>query len=182
MIIGSVSENRNIEKRVAVTPDIVKKYLSLGLKVHLSEGYASHLGITDDEYVSEGAIIFKDENEILSNSSIILQLSIPDDGNLKKLQKDQILVGVLNPHLHEEKLIDIIGLNYKDNHLKAKKFLDDLKSPYKIILKDLDGTIAIEWGAYGVPETFLIHNKKIVKKIIGPLNENSILEIKEIIK
>ncbi len=85
-------------------------------------------------------------------------------------------------NLHKEKLIDIIGLNYKDNHLKAKKFLDDLKSPYKIILKDLDGTIAIEWGAYGVPETFLIHNKKIVKKIIGPLNENSILEIKEIIK
>ena len=85
-------------------------------------------------------------------------------------------------NLNKEKLIDIIGLNYKDNHLKAKKFLDDLKSPYKIILKDLDGTIAIEWGAYGVPETFLIHNKKIVKKIIGPLNENSILEIKEIIK
>ena len=85
-------------------------------------------------------------------------------------------------NLHKEKLIDIIGLNYKDNHLKAKKFLDDLKSPYKIILKDLDGTIAIEWGAYGVPETFLIYYKKIVKKIIGPLNENSILEIKEIIK
>ena len=40
-------------------------------------------------------------------------------------------------NLHKEKLIDIIGLNYKDNHLKAKKFLDDLKSPYKIILKDL---------------------------------------------
>ena len=85
-------------------------------------------------------------------------------------------------NLHKEKLIDIIGLNYKDIHLKAKKFLDDLKSPYKIILKDLDGSIAIEWGAYGVPETFLIYNKKIIKKIIGPLNENSILEIKEIIK
>ena len=85
-------------------------------------------------------------------------------------------------NLHKEKLIDIIGLNYKDNHLKAKKFLDDLKSPYKIILKDLDGTIAIEWGAYGVPETFLIYNKKVIKKIIGPINENSLLEIKEIIK
>ena len=85
-------------------------------------------------------------------------------------------------NLNKEKLIDIIGLNYKDNHLKAKKFLNDLKNPYKIILKDLDGTIAIEWGAYGVPETFLIYDKKIVKKIIGPINENSILEIKEIIK
>ena len=85
-------------------------------------------------------------------------------------------------NLQKEKLIDIIGLNYKDNHPKAKKFLDDLKSPYKIILRDLDGTIAIEWGAYGVPETFLIYDKKIIKKMIGPLNENFILEIKEIIK
>ena len=85
-------------------------------------------------------------------------------------------------NLKKEKLIDIIGLNYKDNHLNAKKFLDELKSPYKIILKDSDGTIAIDWGAYGVPETFLIYDKKIVKKIIGPIDENSILEIKEIIK
>ena len=113
MIIGSVSENRNIEKRVAITPDIIKKYLSLGLKVHLSEGYASHLGITDDEYVAEGAIIFKDEKEILSNSSAILQLSILDDGNLKKLQKDQILVGVLNPYLHEEKLKELVSKSIK---------------------------------------------------------------------
>ena len=85
-------------------------------------------------------------------------------------------------NLNEEKIIDIIGLNYKDDHQKAKKFLNDLKSPYMIILKDLDGTVAIEWGAYGVPETFLIYNKKVLKKIIGPLNENSVLEIKEIIK
>ena len=42
--------------------------------------------------------------------------------------------------------------------------------------------IAIEWGAYGVPETFLIYNKKIIKKIIGPLNEKLISEIKEINK
>ena len=85
-------------------------------------------------------------------------------------------------HLNKEKLIDIIGLNYKDNYQKAKEFLDDFKSPYKIILKDSNGIISIEWGAYGVPETFLIYDKKIIKKIIGPINENSILEIKEIIK
>ncbi len=85
-------------------------------------------------------------------------------------------------NLNEEKIIDIIGINYKDDHQKAIKFLNDLKSPYMIILKDLDGTIAIEWGAYGVPETFLIYDKKVIKKIIGPLDEKSILEIKEIIE
>ena len=52
-----------------------------------------------------------------------------------------------------------------------KNFLNELNNPYEIILSDKDGTIAIEWGAYGVPETFLIYNKKIIKKIIGPINE-----------
>ena len=74
--------------------------------------------------------------------------------------------------------VDIIGLNYKDKIVNAKKFLNEFKNPYKLILSDPDGFIAIEWGAYGVPETFLIsNNKKIVKKYIGPLNENSLLEI-----
>ena len=54
--------------------------------------------------------------------------------------------------------------------------------PYDLIIVDRDGTIAIEWGAYGVPETFLIYDKKIVKKIIGPLNDNLFFEIKDLIK
>ena len=78
--------------------------------------------------------------------------------------------------------VDIIGLNYKDKIVNAKKFLNEFNSPYKLIFSDPDGTIAIEWGAFGVPETFLIYNKKIVKKYIGPLNENSLLEIKRMIK
>ena len=64
----------------------------------------------------------------------------------------------------------------------AKKFLDELGNPYKNILIDLDGTIAIEWGAFGVPETYLIYENKIIKRFIGPLNENSILEINQEIK
>jgi len=84
--------------------------------------------------------------------------------------------------LSKDKIIQIIGLNYKDKNENAEKFLKDLKSPYKIILSDIDGTIAIEWGAYGVPETFLIYDKKIIKKIIGPINKKSLFEIKEIIK
>ena len=80
------------------------------------------------------------------------------------------------------KSIEIIGLNYKDDNDNAKRFLKELDNPYKIILSDKDGTIAIEWGAYGVPESFLIYKKKIIKKIIGPLNENEFLEIKKIIK
>ena len=78
--------------------------------------------------------------------------------------------------------IEIIGLNYKDTKKNAMKFLKDFNNPYTLNLLDLDGIIAIEWGAYGVPETFLIYDKKILKKFIGPINNNSLLEIKKIIK
>ena len=85
-------------------------------------------------------------------------------------------------NLRNQKNIDIIGLNYKDNNLNAKKFLKELGNPYKTILLDTDGLISIEWGAYGVPETFLIYKKKIIKKIIGPLNENLLFDIKSLIE
>ena len=52
-------------------------------------------------------------------------------------------------------------------------------NPYKEIFLDTDGTIAIELGAYGVPESFLIYKNKIIKKHIGPLNEKIIEEIKK---
>ena len=78
--------------------------------------------------------------------------------------------------------IKIIGLNYKDNVLNAKNFLNKYNNPYETIIQDIDGTIGIEWGAYGVPETFIINKDKIIKRIIGPLNEKSFSEIKEIIE
>ena len=78
--------------------------------------------------------------------------------------------------------LKIIGLNYKDNKKNAKIFLNELKNPYTYILEDKDGLVAIEWGAYGVPESFLIYDNKIIKKIVGPLNSNLVFEIKEIIK
>ena len=85
-------------------------------------------------------------------------------------------------NLSNEKKLEIIGLNYKDNTLKAKSFLQELGNPYKKIISDKDGTIAIEWGAYGVPETFLIYNNKIIKKIIGPIDNKLFEEIKNFIE
>ena len=110
MIIGSISENLKLEKRVAITPDIIKKYKSLGLEVHLSKDYAKHLGIEDEEYKTEGAII-KSEDEVLSNSNAIIQLTILNDENLNKLKNNQILIGVLNPYTNEKKLKNLISRN-----------------------------------------------------------------------
>ncbi len=111
MIVGSISENLNQEKRVAITPDVVKKYISLGLKVNLTKDYAIHLGIKDKEYEAEGANILSSDQEVIQNSNAILQMSILSDENLNKLKKDQILIGVLNPFLNENKLKDIISKN-----------------------------------------------------------------------
>ena len=48
MRIGSVLENQKIEKRISITPDIVKKYISLGFEIFLSENYGKHIGINDE--------------------------------------------------------------------------------------------------------------------------------------
>ena len=90
-----------------------------------------------------------------------------------------------HPYLMQLKTQDnliIVGLNYKDKKTSAKNFLKKLNNPYDILLSDQDGTVSIEWGAYGVPETFLIRKNKIIKKIIGPMDSKSFLEIKRIIK
>ena len=109
MKIGSISENRKFENRVAITPEILKKYNSLGLQVNLSKDYALHLGIKDSEYESVGAKLFKDDEEVILNSNAIVQMNILNDENLNKLKKDQILIGVLNSHINETKLKDIIS-------------------------------------------------------------------------
>ena len=78
--------------------------------------------------------------------------------------------------------LKVIGINYKDTKKNANNFLKELGNPYNNIIFDNKGTNAIEWGAYGVPESFLINNNKIIKKYIGPLNKGSIEEIKSFIK
>ena len=109
MIVGSASENIEIEKRIAITPEVVKKYNSLGIKINITKNYAKHLGISDEEFKKEGANILNNDDEVILNSNAILQMNLPNEQNLKKLKKDQILIGVLNPHNNESKLKELIS-------------------------------------------------------------------------
>ena len=84
--------------------------------------------------------------------------------------------------LSKNNKLTIIGMNYKDNEKNAKSFLGELGNPYKKIIIDKNGTNSIEWGAFGVPETFIIYNNKIIKKYIGPLNQALMMEIENLIK
>ena len=84
--------------------------------------------------------------------------------------------------LKKDDRIELIGFNYKDNFKNALSFLKDLGNPYDIIVLDKDGTASIEWGAYGVPESFLVYQNKIIKRFIGPINNKNLLEIQKIIR
>jgi cytochrome c biogenesis protein CcmG/thiol:disulfide interchange protein DsbE len=80
--------------------------------------------------------------------------------------------------LSKNKSIKLIGLNYRDNLNNANKFINELGNPYSQILIDENGILAVEFGAYGIPETFIIDkDKKIIKKFVGPLTKKLLKEI-----
>jgi|TARA_B100001059_G_scaffold92539_1_gene91631 cytochrome c biogenesis protein CcmG/thiol:disulfide interchange protein DsbE len=79
-------------------------------------------------------------------------------------------------HLLDIKLknkIEIYGLNYKDNRNDAKEWLKTKGNPYKKIIFDYDGSIAIDFGVYGAPETFIVDKLGyIIHKHVGPIDQN----------
>ena len=81
---------------------------------------------------------------------------------------------VLNRLVKNHK-IDIVGLNYKDRDSKAKQWLEDLGDPYVSVAVDRQGLSGIDWGVYGVPETFIIDQQGIIQyKNIGPVTQYDI--------
>ena len=104
MRVGSILENQSLEKRVAVTPEILKKYLSLGFEVFLSKNYGLHLGINDKEYLDLGAKISNDEKEILANSDVIIQLRMLSDEKTSLIKENQNLIGIFNPFENKDKI------------------------------------------------------------------------------
>lgn len=84
--------------------------------------------------------------------------------------------------LSKEKNLKILGVNFKDKTNNAFKFLDDLGNPYDYLAKDTDGKQSVTFGIYGIPESILINSELIVlKKFIGPINNQDLKVIKEII-
>jgi NAD(P) transhydrogenase subunit alpha len=111
MNLASISENKDKEKRIAVTPEIAKKYISLGFNLSLPSNYGSHLGFDDDQYKSLGVNFVQNEEEIIKNSDIIIQLGLLNDKKLLLLKEYQTLIGSLNVFSNKEKL----------ENLKSKK-------------------------------------------------------------
>ena len=107
MIIGSVSENRDLEKRISITPEIAKKYIGLGFKVQLSKNYGEHLGFEDKEYSDLGVTFTDNDKSIIENSDIIIQMNLLDEDKSSFLKSNQIFIGVLNPFENQNKLEEL---------------------------------------------------------------------------
>ena len=108
MRIVSISENKKFEKRVAISPDIAKKYISLGLEVFLSENYGEHLGFKDSEYKDLGVKISKDTKEIVTGADVMVQLGLPSDDITSLIKENQTLIGILNPYSNKEKIESLV--------------------------------------------------------------------------
>ena len=83
----------------------------------------------------------------------------------------------------EQEKIVVIGINYKDDPKKTIKWLNDLGNPYSNVMLDKTGKIAIDWGVYGIPETFIVNSKGIIKyRHVGPITNKIYNKINLIIK
>ena len=72
----------------------------------------------------------------------------------------------------DEKNLNVIGINYKDNSAKTTKWLKKLGNPYSNVAVDKNGRIAIDWGVYGIPETFIVNSKGVIKyRHVGPITK-----------
>ena len=108
MRIVSVSEKKKIEKRIAISPEIAKKYIALGVEVSLSENYGEHLGFRDSEYKELGVKISKDIKEVISNGDVIVQLGLPSDEVISLIKENQTLIGILNPYNNKDKIEKLV--------------------------------------------------------------------------
>ena len=111
MNLSSTLENQDIEKRIAITPEIAKKYISLGFNLTLPNNYGAHLSFSDEDYKNLGVNFLDSEEEIIKNSDILLQIGLPNEDKLSLLNNNQTLIGSLNAFLNKEKL----------ENLKSKK-------------------------------------------------------------
>ena len=110
MIIGSVSENKDFEKRISITPEIAKKYISNGFEVIVENNLASHLGISDEEFLKEGCKVDNRES-VLNKSNIVLQLNLPDEKSTNLLKEKNILIGNFNSSANRDAITKISNKN-----------------------------------------------------------------------
>ncbi len=113
MIVGSIKEDLGKEKRVSLTPETSKNIISLGLKVCVEKNYATHLGISDNEFKKNGVEIKESSKEVFNSSNLIIKVNCPSESEINILKDDTILIGMLNPSKNKNQINKIIEKNIK---------------------------------------------------------------------
>ena len=108
MIIGSIKEDLNLEKRVALTPDTAKNYIGLGLKVCIEKDYAIQIGIKDDDYKKNGVEIKNSASEVLGISNLLIKVNCPSESEINNLKENTILIGMFNPTQNNKRINEIL--------------------------------------------------------------------------
>jgi len=155
MNIVSLSENKEIEKRLAVTPEITKKYIDLGLNLFLPNNYGSHLGFDDDEYKSLGVNFLDSDEEIINKADIIIQLGMLEDKRLSLLRENQTLVGSLDSFSNKEK---IKSLNLKKINCFSLEMLPRITRAQSMDILSSQANLA---GYKAVIEAFQVYERAI---------------------
>tara|TARA_A100001234_G_scaffold173259_1_gene154691 strand:+ start:1214 stop:2302 length:1089 start_codon:yes stop_codon:yes gene_type:complete len=155
MRIVSISENKEIEKRIAITPEMAKKYNSHGFKISISKNYGEHLGFNDKEYIDLGVEVSDNEKKIIDSADIIVQVGLPSDEKLSFLKSDQILIGVLDPYTNQDKLNDLVKKKIKNFSLELLPRITRAQS------MDILSSQANLAGYKAVIEAFQIYEKAI---------------------
>ena len=95
MKITSLLENQEFEKRISITPEVAKKYISLGLDVNLPKNFGNHLGIDQKEFLDVGVNFIDDNKKLIEQSDIFLQLDLPIKENIDLVDEKKYLLGHL---------------------------------------------------------------------------------------
>ena len=155
MIIGSVSENKNTEKRISVTPDNVKKFISNGFKVYLEKNYANHLDIDDNKFSENGAEIFDNKEKIIKDSDILLQLNLPNENDLNTIPPNKNLIGVFDPTNNKD---SISRLSNKNINVFSLELLPRITRAQSMDILSSQANLA---GYKAVVDAFSFFNKAI---------------------
>ena len=111
--IGSVKEDLTIEKRISITPDIIKKFTDLKFSVFVEKNYGDHLGISDEEYKSKGANLCNSAKEVLEKSEIILKVNCLSNNEINLIKNQSILIGQFEQILNRETINKLIKKGVK---------------------------------------------------------------------
>jgi len=155
MNIVSISENHNIEKRIAITPEIAKKYINLGFNLCLPNKYGIHLGFSDDEYKNLGINFLENEEELIKASDIIIQLGLPNEDKLSLLKENQTLIGSLNAFSNKVKLEN---LKSKKIHCFSLELLPRITRAQSMDILSSQANLA---GYKAVVEAFQVYERVI---------------------